>query len=228
MISDGNVTMTSDNAVLIYTQLSTNSFGQINAWAIAADLYTDGIPTYEVGVFSGYQPGVRTDLPPYDARDYTEEFADLDGVQVYIESNGTLANSPDNQWVATPEPSTWAMMLLGFGGLGYAGYRRAREPRAACAARREGTINNAGSRNADRRGATAMTRETQHDLYQVLEAHKFDLEITRGVTSGPNLEVLDRRIEATRLLLEWLSQALEPHPEASPAVQMPLPSSSPG
>jgi hypothetical protein len=30
-----------------------------------------------------------------------------------------------------PEPSTWAMMLLGFAGLGYAGYRRARAPRAA-------------------------------------------------------------------------------------------------
>ena len=32
---------------------------------------------------------------------------------------------------AVPEPSTWAMMLIGFAGLGYAGYRRAREPRAA-------------------------------------------------------------------------------------------------
>jgi hypothetical protein len=32
---------------------------------------------------------------------------------------------------AVPEPSTWAMMLLGFAGLGYAGYRRAREPRAS-------------------------------------------------------------------------------------------------
>jgi PEP-CTERM motif len=30
-----------------------------------------------------------------------------------------------------PEASTWAMMLLGFAGLGFAGYRRAREPRAA-------------------------------------------------------------------------------------------------
>jgi hypothetical protein len=27
---------------------------------------------------------------------------------------------------AVPEPSTWAMMLLGFAGLGYAGYRRAK------------------------------------------------------------------------------------------------------
>ena len=28
---------------------------------------------------------------------------------------------------AVPEPSTWAMMLVGFAGLGYAGYRRARQ-----------------------------------------------------------------------------------------------------
>jgi hypothetical protein len=32
---------------------------------------------------------------------------------------------------AVPEPSTWGMMLVGFAGLGYAGYRRAKEPRAA-------------------------------------------------------------------------------------------------
>jgi hypothetical protein len=32
---------------------------------------------------------------------------------------------------AVPEHSTWAMMLIGFAGLGYAGYRRAKEPRWA-------------------------------------------------------------------------------------------------
>jgi unsaturated chondroitin disaccharide hydrolase len=32
-----------------------------------------------------------------------------------------------------PEPSTWAMMLVGFAGLGFAGYRRAREGRATLA-----------------------------------------------------------------------------------------------
>ena len=35
---------------------------------------------------------------------------------------------------AIPEPSAWAMMLFGFAGLGYAGYRRARAGRAARAA----------------------------------------------------------------------------------------------
>jgi hypothetical protein len=30
-----------------------------------------------------------------------------------------------------PEPSTWAMMLLGFAGLGYTGYRRAKVVRTA-------------------------------------------------------------------------------------------------
>lgn len=34
---------------------------------------------------------------------------------------------------STPEPSTWAMMLLGFAGLGFAGYRTARKTAAAAA-----------------------------------------------------------------------------------------------
>jgi hypothetical protein len=40
------------------------------------------------------------------------------------------------------------------------------------------------------------TTEAQ-DLYQALQAHKFDLEITRGV-SALDQEILDRRIEAVR------------------------------
>jgi PEP-CTERM motif len=32
-----------------------------------------------------------------------------------------------------PEPSTWGMMLLGFAGLGYAGWRRTRQARPASA-----------------------------------------------------------------------------------------------
>jgi hypothetical protein len=61
-----------------------------------------------------------------------------------------------------------------------------------------------------------MTREAQRQPYQALKAHKLDLENARGVTSGPDLEILDRRIEAARLLLEWILRALELEPLASP------------
>jgi hypothetical protein len=71
------------------------------------------------------------------------------------------------------------------------------------------------------------TSEARRRLYQALKAHKFELEIARGVTSGLDQEILVRRIEAARLLLEWISQALEPQPQAFPAVQTPPPSSSP-
>jgi hypothetical protein len=37
----------------------------------------------------------------------------------------------DNIALAAPEPSTWAMMAIGFAGLGFAGWRRGRRPIAA-------------------------------------------------------------------------------------------------
>jgi hypothetical protein len=64
-----------------------------------------------------------------------------------------------------------------------------------------------------------MTRETQYQLYRALNAHTSDLEITRSFTSGRDLEVLDRRIEAAHGLLEWVEQALER--PAFPAVPTP-------
>ena len=41
-------------------------------------------------------------------------------------------NIVDRLW--RPEPSTWAMILLGFAGLGFLGYRRARAGHAVLAA----------------------------------------------------------------------------------------------
>jgi hypothetical protein len=60
---------------------------------------------------------------------FTDTSNDIIGITVY---NGTAisSNSFEIAQIATsaPEPSTWAMMLLGFAGLGFAGYRRTRTP----------------------------------------------------------------------------------------------------
>jgi hypothetical protein len=44
--------------------------------------------------------------------------------------DGIFVTDQRIQLVGTPEPSTWAMMLLGFAGLGFAGYRKAKSGRA--------------------------------------------------------------------------------------------------
>jgi hypothetical protein len=54
-----------------------------------------------------------------------------------------------------------------------------------------------------------MKRERQ--LYQALRAHKSDLEITECVRALDQ-EIMDRRIEAARQLVEWLERALELEP----------------
>jgi hypothetical protein len=73
------------------------------------------------------------------------------------------------------------------------------------------------------RDASCDDKTARRHLYQALESHKFDLEITRSVASGLDLKTLDRRMEAVRMLLKWLSQALELEHPASPAVQKPPP-----
>jgi PEP-CTERM motif len=66
-------------------------------------------------------------------------FGDYEQAGTYfVEVSGTsglgtlrLAIDGNVTTLAVPEPSTWAMMLIGFAGLGFAGYRRARGPHAA-------------------------------------------------------------------------------------------------
>jgi hypothetical protein len=56
------------------------------------------------------------------------------------------------------------------------------------------------------------SEEARRRLYEAVTAHKVHLEITRCF-SRLELEVLDRRIEDTRQLLEWLEQAHELPPK---------------
>jgi PEP-CTERM motif len=99
----------SDN--LVYpaglTQVSTGGF------AFVTDTGVD------VDIFSFFAQG---SVPSGNA--YGEETTIGFGV-------GTFAMSAVATTSAAPEPSTWAMMTLGFGGLGFLGYRRMKAPVAA-------------------------------------------------------------------------------------------------
>ncbi len=45
---------------------------------------------------------------------------------IWVQDNNPVVNYDFSFEIGVPEPSTWAMMLLGLAGLGFAGYRRAR------------------------------------------------------------------------------------------------------
>lgn len=75
---------------------------------IVVDLFDNGVSPTTGADYGGYGVGV----------------ANADRALDYV-AGGVSAS--------TPEPSTWVMMLLGFAGLGFAGYRTARKTAAAAA-----------------------------------------------------------------------------------------------
>jgi hypothetical protein len=78
-------------------------------------LYDDGRP------FGGLVVSSSAGLPSFQAT--PEEFDAATGASTDdVGSSFTFVQVSG----AIPEPPTWAMMLLGFAGLGYAGYRKAR------------------------------------------------------------------------------------------------------
>ena len=80
--------------------------------------------------------GYASDAPLSDTATYAgQSFATLGlapGVYRYSFGSGTDADAFTVEVGApVPEPSTWAMMLIGFAGLGFAGYRASRRTSAA-------------------------------------------------------------------------------------------------
>jgi PEP-CTERM motif len=73
-------------------------------------------PGENLGTMTLFDPAASPfDVPPVTL-DYTATFQTTSG---FLQDSGTISS-------AVPEPSTWAMMLLGFVGLGFVGYCRTR------------------------------------------------------------------------------------------------------
>jgi hypothetical protein len=79
-------------------------------------------------------PGILFSAGAYEYNAYSV------GTTYYLSTNNPAGNyNPGETFVsgsisAVPEPATWAMMLLGFAGLGFAGYRRTLKGTATVAA----------------------------------------------------------------------------------------------
>ena len=83
-----------------------------------------------------------TPFPPgfTDLQSWTRDDSEDDGIEpdwlrigTDITHQGPFNAAFSLSAPVVPEPSTWAMMLLGFAGLGFAGYRQARKARPASA-----------------------------------------------------------------------------------------------
>ena len=75
-----------------------------------------------------------------DLQSWTRDDNEVDGIEpdwlrigTDITGQGPFNAAFSLNGTLIPEPSTWAMMLLGFAGLGFAGYRQARKARLASA-----------------------------------------------------------------------------------------------
>jgi hypothetical protein len=113
--SDGSgLIINKSNSSFDQAEISTNSSGNIVNWLVGACGSSCNIQmqTNWNSPF-GFIPGA----------DFSETTASFNG------SFGFRSDDPET-WVertAVPEPSTWAMMVLGFAGLGFAGYRASRK-----------------------------------------------------------------------------------------------------
>jgi len=130
----GNASMSVDgNANLTYMYISGSYFSPPGGTAASishddgASLYIDGNPCTLLCF-----PGQTTETTGF----FTLPAGSHNFVLTYVESNGSpsdlIFNTGRVSFSSTvPEPSTWAMMLIGFAGVGFVAYRRTKKSSAA-------------------------------------------------------------------------------------------------
>jgi hypothetical protein len=97
------------------------------------DTYLKGWTTSTTGHILGYLNGTLVGDVSYGVSgsawtDVSVHFSNVDQVMINGLNGFLLDNSTVNEVSAVPEPSTWAMMILGFAGVGFMAYRRKSKP----------------------------------------------------------------------------------------------------
>jgi hypothetical protein len=104
---------------------SISGYGNVGAYTSGTELALLGVFNSGPTPWTAFQVGASDTVKvPTGASILYLGFADAFGFSgapgTYNDNTGSLAVT-----ASVPEPSTWAMMLLGFAGLSFAGYRRA-------------------------------------------------------------------------------------------------------
>jgi hypothetical protein len=130
---------------ILYATGTPGDYVLYGASGTASDVnYDSGTPSAITGV-SGF--GGADNLLFYPNSPYVDydgiglDTADGNGYNLYYYGGYVVGTAGETQSyvsfsvtpVPVPEPSTWAMMILGFAGLGFAGYRRSRKAAAVAA-----------------------------------------------------------------------------------------------
>jgi PEP-CTERM motif len=136
VIASGSSTSVAPSGYSPVIDFTSPFTGKVDVTITDCCITGDYYKTWVDGVVVGTTPIVPVEGPTLSSGTFSALVtAGTDTLQVQDLLSLTLTTFPNGASVlpagfsysiATPEPSTWAMMLLGFAGLGFAAYRKAR------------------------------------------------------------------------------------------------------